>query len=757
MSTRLTSLLSRPAWLLAALLALLVAGVGLFAPSAAASDAPPAPATITVTRGDFGHGVLNVSWRAVKDLVLYNVRYSDDGGQTWEEGPSRVHGTSASITGVNDALPYFVAVQSHNGKAGSAWTQSGLVQVECPKGHFCKTTDPGASDGPAAPATITVTRGDFGRGVLNVSWRAVKGFVYYNVRYTDDGGQTWEDGPTHVQGTSASITGVNDALPYFVAVQSHNGKAGSAWTQSGLVQVECPDGHACKTGPSTTPPAPATITVTRGDFGRGVLNVSWRAVRGVKELVYYNVRYTDDGGQTWENGPSRVHGTSASITGVNDALPYIVAVQSHNGKAGSAWTQSGLVQVECPKGHACKTTAPGAVDSVSLTRADGSVTASWGAVDGATSYHVTYSDNGGSSWSPAALNHTGTSITISADNARTYAVGVRARNSAGDSGWRNSPSAGPYTPPAPDPTPTPTPATDPTPTPATDPTPTPTPTPTPATDPTPTPTPTPKAPGIIVQDGSGNSITALSVPEGGEASYQVKLASQPTQDVKVRIDLSVQDNNDSDITFKGQASDVVAIELDFTPENWNTAQTVTLVAAEDNDVVNGTRDVGHDARLYFSGEVTLTATEVDNGRITPLPAAPTGFTATAGDGSVTLSWDDPSDSSITGYEYNVNHNDTGTGNLSGWSAWTAIAGSGAATTSHTFTGLTNGREYRYHLRAVNAGGAGAAAPNAAPWYVSATPLAPSPSRAATGATVNALALAKHTGAAAILGVDLTAH
>ena len=262
---------------------------------------------------------------------------------------------------------------------------------------------------------------------------------------------------------------------------------------------------------------------------------------------------------------------------------------------------------------------------------------------------------------------------------------MRAGNDHGWSEWRDSPKVGPYTPP------------------------------------TPTPTPTPR--GIIVQDTSGNPLSAISVPEGGEASYQVLLTAPPTEDVEVCVALFVRDNDDSDITFKGQAADVVSIKLTFTSENWNTAQTVTLVAAEDDtDDVNGARDVTHDAREYYSGKVDITATEIDNDEIT-LPDAPAGLTATASDGSVTLSWDDPSDASITGYEYNVNHNDTSSGNLSGWGPWTAIAGSDSATTSHTFTGLTNGREYRYHLRAVNSAGNSTAAPNEAPWFASATPLA----------------------------------
>ena len=100
--------------------------------------------------------------------------------------------------------------------------------------------------------------------------------------------------------------------------------------------------------------------------------------------------------------------------------------------------------------------------------------------------------------------------------------------------------------------------------------------------------------------------------------------------------------------------------------------------------------------------------------------------ASAGDHSVTLTWTDPSDSNITRYEYRVNHTDTGTGKLSGWRSWKNIPGSDSSTTSHTFTGLTNGKEYRYKIRAVVEIGEGndapgKPAPGAAPWYVSATP------------------------------------
>ena len=56
------------------------------------------------------------------------------------------------------------------------------------------------------------------------------------------------------------------------------------------------------------------------------------------------------------------------------------------------------------------------------------------------------------------------------------------------------------------------------------------------------------------------------------------------------------------------------------------------------------------------------------------PAKPTGLTATAGDTQATLSWDDPSDSSITGYEYflqtqvaKLNASDGASDDWFGWS------------------------------------------------------------------------------------------
>ena len=84
--------------------------------------------------------------------------------------------------------------------------------------------------------------------------------------------------------------------------------------------------------------------------------------------------------------------------------------------------------------------------------------------------------------------------------------------------------------------------------------------------------------------------------------------------------------------------------------------------------------------------------------IVAAPAAPTGLTASAGDSHVELNWGNPGNSSITMYQYQQAAN----------GAWTDIPGSGALTTSHLVSGLTNGTEYIFRVRAVNAAGEGAA-------------------------------------------------
>ena len=509
-----------------------------------------------------------------------------------------------------------------------------------------------AQSPPATPSSVTLTRAD---GTVTASWPAVSGATKYHVTYSSDNKQSWSATAGNHAGTTITISGADNAKSYVVAVRAGN-DAGqwSGWRNSDAIGPYTPDPTPTPTPDPDPPGTPSSVTVTRGD---GTVTADWPDVSGATK---YHVTYSTDNKQSWSLATSARPYSDITINGADNSKTYIVAVRAGNDAGWSGWRNSAPAAPYAPEPTPTPTptptpmptptptpqTAPGTPASVTVTRGDGTVTASWPAVSGATKYHITYSANGKRTWTAASDSHTGTTITINnANNGKTYYVAVRAGNSAGWSDWRNSPASAPIT-----------------------------------------------APGIIVQDTSGNAITTLSVPEGGEASYQVKLATKPDAYVEICIGLSVRDRNDGSITFKGKPTGTVAIKVPFTPENWDTAQTVTLVAAEDDDAVNGVRDVINDTRdfvEYFSGAVWLEVTEVDNDP----PGAPANVSIQIGDGYLDIAWG--AVSGATGYDVKAK--------TAGSSDWTDVA-SNITTTSHRYT--TDATIDQVGVRARNANGPG---------------------------------------------------
>ncbi len=122
--------------------------------------------------------------------------------------------------------------------------------------------------------------------------------------------------------------------------------------------------------------------------------------------------------------------------------------------------------------------------------------------------------------------------------------------------------------------------------------------------------------GVIV------SPTALSVPEGGSASYTVRLGTQPEEDVTVEA--TKDQLSDADLTVTSvtdMGTDFNSVTLLFTDSNWNTEQTVTVSAAEDDaDEVDGVASFSHTSATngedYYPLDIDpVTATEADNEKV----------------------------------------------------------------------------------------------------------------------------------------------
>ena len=81
---------------------------------------------------------------------------------------------------------------------------------------------------------------------------------------------------------------------------------------------------------------------------------------------------------------------------------------------------------------------------------------------------------------------------------------------------------------------------------------------------------------VIIQVGVTGTPVGLTVQEGDSATYEVLLSEQPTGDVTLTV--TVEDTANNDVSTDDT-------ELNFTPGNWNTAQSVTVRAAHDADAV----------------------------------------------------------------------------------------------------------------------------------------------------------------------------
>ena len=111
------------------------------------------------------------------------------------------------------------------------------------------------------------------------------------------------------------------------------------------------------------------------------------------------------------------------------------------------------------------------------------------------------------------------------------------------------------------------------------------------------------------------SRTKVSVPEGGQATYRVALKTEPSEEVTVTVEMAA--NADEDLTVSPPS-------LTFATADWDTWQTVTVAAKEDDDNLDGTAVITHTAAgSRYDGEVaTVTATEADNDRPQPPPPSP---------------------------------------------------------------------------------------------------------------------------------------
>ena len=133
--------------------------------------------------------------------------------------------------------------------------------------------------------------------------------------------------------------------------------------------------------------------------------------------------------------------------------------------------------------------------------------------------------------------------------------------------------------------------------------------------------------GVTVTDnetvGLAVSAPSLAVAEGGSNTYTVRLSTQPTAQVTV----AVTGQAGTDLTLAPASA-----SLTFTTATWNTAQTVTVTAGEDDDAANDAATLLHTASGGdYAGETASVAVTVTDDDDVGLTLSTTALGVTEGD------------------------------------------------------------------------------------------------------------------------------
>ncbi|HTV96948.1 MAG TPA: fibronectin type III domain-containing protein [Steroidobacteraceae bacterium] len=223
----------------------------------------------------------------------------------------------------------------------------------------------------------------------------------------------------NVSGTSATVTGLQFGQSYVFAI--------AAVSSSGVSARSAP------VGATIVPAAPTGVTVSASSAGS--LTLAWTASGGASS---YNLfEGTSSGAEGTTPAVSGVSGTSSTITGLSSGQQYFFTVVALDAGGASA-----------PSAQANGTVVPAAPTGLSATAGNGSVSLTWSAATGASSYEVFQgSTSGGEGTTAVKTGVSGTTATLSGlSNGTKYYFTVAAVDAGGASAQSSEANATPVAP-----------------------------------------------------------------------------------------------------------------------------------------------------------------------------------------------------------------------------------------------------------------------------------------------------------------------
>ena len=298
---------------------------------------------------------------------------------------------------------------------------------------------------PSAPATPMVSAVSGSTTRLSVSWAAPANagkpaIANYDVQYRVGSSGTWSDGPEDVTGTTTTVSGLVADTLYEARVRASNAEGDSGWSEPpGSGRTNTPSNNAPVFDPAMPEREIAENTAAGVDVGAAVTATDADA----GDTLSYTLGGADVASFDFVETTGQIR-TKAGVSYDHEAKSsYTVTVTATDGTStADASVTISVTDVDEPP-SAPATPMVSAV-SGSTTR----LTVSWAAPanDGKpaiASYDVQYRVGSSGTWSDGPEDVTGTTTAVSGLVADTlYEARVRATNAEGDSGWSEPPGSG---------------------------------------------------------------------------------------------------------------------------------------------------------------------------------------------------------------------------------------------------------------------------------------------------------------------------
>jgi titin len=383
----------------------------------ATTDAPPAQAPDVptgVSATSTSSTSIALSWTAVNGATAYIVYRSASSGGSYEQigTPSS---NSFTDVGLAASTPYYYKVSAANAISESDYSSEATATTQAPP-----LVAPAIPTGVGAIAKSSTS--------IEISWTAANGATSYQVFRSATSGGTYD--PVGTQAASPyTDVGLTPSTPYYYKVKAVNSVGASDFSSEAAATTQAP--------PAQAPGIPTGVGATA--ISSTSINVSWIAVSGATSYIVFRSA-TSGGTYTQVGTPSASPYNDGGLTA---STPYYYKVKAANAVGESDYSSEVTATTQAPP-----VVAPGIPTGVGATATSStSISVSWTAVSGATSYKVFRSATSGGTYTqvgtPASSPYADAGLTAST----AYYYKVSAVNSAGESGQSSYASATTQAPP----------------------------------------------------------------------------------------------------------------------------------------------------------------------------------------------------------------------------------------------------------------------------------------------------------------------